>query len=841
MNFKTFLNPKSNLSKLPHSDEKRGQAPAMAGGRAGWRYISSNFPLLFGGVIVFGLFLLILFGPVWAPINPYIAGQHVVPHLDKETGEWIAPPLAPSAQYPLGTDQWGNDILSMLMYGARNTLIAGAFITMARVLLGLGLGSIAGWNEGKQADRFIMGMSGVITAVPTLISGMILIYALDIRRGLPVFIIALTLIGWTEIAQYIRSEFLIIRKMPYIEGARAAGSNSLGIAIRHALPNLLPQLLVIIFLEFGAVLLLMGELAFIGVFIGGGSRIATGDEIQGAQFTLAEIPEWGAMLADGYRWLTSKPFIVLPPALAFFIAIVGFNTFGEGLRRLLEQTHVNTSFLLKKRMIAVILAITLATAYIVGNTGPAPWFAKMAQAFGGDGAYVHTETLAEMNGRSPNSIPHEEAAEYIAEKFTEYGLQPGWKHLEYIYPMEMMMTRPLSQPQLAIIGEDGSVLHAFTHQLEFGYMIEGHGGGGDVELPLTFVGFADGSSSLDWESYRNLDLHGRIVLLLEGAAPADFAVEAQLRGAEGVLWIVDDDKCDASARCDALRSQTQFADPNGDYMRAPRLPIFRINDETAVSLLDTFGISRADLADSAAADQQGDGWYSRDLDGAAVQMKVELSEPELTAVPTVLGYLPGSDLNLADELVIIYAHFDGLGSDPDGTVFPAVNHNASGMGIMLETARLWQEQELEPRRPVLFVAWGAGTLDNSGGRAFVDAEQSFLHLPTTARLKTTAVFQLDYAGAGDDQLFIHPASNARLAELVKETAVEIGIEVVDGGETAVSSDMLDPRAPWVYFAWDNAPLPPDQDTLDHIDPEKLRSYGQLLALSLAKIVRQSRY
>ncbi len=833
MNFiKTLLNPKSNLDKLSHSDKKEGEAPAMSGGRALWRHIASNFPLMFGGVIVLGLFLLILFGPIWAPINPYIAGQHVVPHLDKETGEWIEPPLAPSEQYPLGADQWGNDILSMLMYGARNTLIAGAFITMARVLLGLGLGSIAGWNEGKQADRLIMGASGVITAVPTLISGMILIYALDIRRGLPIFIIALTLIGWTEIAQYIRSEFLIIRKMPYIEGAKAVGSNSLGIAVRHALPNLLPQLLVIIFLEFGAVLLLMGELAFIGVFIGGGSQIAVGDEIQGGQFTLAEVPEWGAMLADGYRWLTSKPFIVFPPALAFFIAIVGFNTFGEGLRRLLEQTHINTSFLLKKRMLAVILAISLGTFYIITNTGPAPWFAKMAQAFGGDGAYLHIEKLAEMDGRAPARPSHQQAADYIAEKFTEYDLQPGWKHLEYIYPMEMMMTRPLSQPRLAIIGNDGDVLQSFTHQLQFGYVIDGHGGGGDVELPLTFVGFPDGAAPLNWESYRNLDLRGRIILLSEGAAPADFAVEAQVRGAEGVLWITNDG---------AIRSQTQFANPDGDYMRAPRLPVFRLHPETAVSILNATGVSHDDLANPVATDQQGDGWYSRDLDGATVQMKLELSEPELTAVPTVLGYLPGSDLNLADELVIIYAHFDGLGIDPDGTVYPAVNHNASGVGIMLEVARLWQEQELDPRRPVLFVAWGAGMLDNSGGRAFVDAEQSFLHLPTTARLETTAVFQLDYAGAGGDQLFIHPASNARLAELVEETAVEVGLEIVDDGETAVAPDMLTPRATWVYFSWDNAPLTPDQDTLDRIEPEKLRAYGQLLALSLAKIVRQSRY
>jgi ABC-type dipeptide/oligopeptide/nickel transport system permease subunit len=69
---------------------------------------------MIGGIIVLGLFLIVLFGPLWAPINPYIAGQHVVPHVDPDSGEWIDPPLNPSAEFPLGTDEWGNDILSML-------------------------------------------------------------------------------------------------------------------------------------------------------------------------------------------------------------------------------------------------------------------------------------------------------------------------------------------------------------------------------------------------------------------------------------------------------------------------------------------------------------------------------------------------------------------------------------------------------------------------------------------------------------------------------------------------------------------------------------------------------
>jgi len=320
--------------------------------------VLTNFPLMFGGIIVFSLFLVVLFGPLFAPTNPYITGQVVRPYYDVEQEEWISPPLSPSPEHPLGTDQWGNDILSSLLYGARNTLVACAFITMVRVLLGIALGAIAGWNESLLSDKLIMGIISAISAVPLLISSMILVYILDIRRGLPVFIVALSALGWTEIAQYIRSEFLILKKKPFIEGARAVGAKDFSIAIRHVIPNILPQILILFFLEMGAVLMLLGELSFLGVFIGGGSHIALGDEIMGTTVTLAEVPEWGTMLAEGYRWLRAKPFIVAFPAFAFFISVIGLNSFGEGLRRLIETYHVDTSFLLRKRMILVIILLS---------------------------------------------------------------------------------------------------------------------------------------------------------------------------------------------------------------------------------------------------------------------------------------------------------------------------------------------------------------------------------------------------------------------------------------------------------------------------------------------------
>jgi len=841
----SLLNPKSRLEKLRRSapeaeNDSIGSAPAGARGRLRLRHAIFNVPLMMGTVIVLGLFVLVLFGPVWAPKNPYIAGQHIVPHYDFKLQEYVRPPLSPSPEFPLGSDRWGNDLLSLLMHGARNTLVACTFITMVRVILGLALGGLAGWNEGKTSDQFIMGLIVVITSVPMLISSMILIYALDIRKGLPVFIVALSVIGWAEIAQYIRSEFLVLRKMPYIEGARSVGLRGLGIAVRHVIPNVLPQLLVISFLEMGAVMMLMGELGFVGVFIGGGSRIGILQDMAPTEvFTLVEVPEWGAMLADGFRFLRSKPFVVFPPAVAFFVSVVGFNALGEGLRRLIEKAGLNTAFLLRKRMLLVIAGVSFATVFIMNNTGPAPWFAKVAQAFNGDFAYEHIETLSEMDGRGIGQEGGDRAAAYIAERFAAYGLEPGWKRDSYIYPLDAQLVQPLSQPYLALIGDDGQPLQEFRHQLDFGFVIEGHGGDGDVEAPLTFVGFRLGQHEYEWESFKGLDLRDQIIVLLEGNAPPDFVTEALIRGARGVLWISGDGR-------DDIRSQIQLADPDSDYLRKPNIPIFNIRPSVANTIIEESGGTMSDLfALSGEVDQSGPGWFTRDV-GGIVRMSLTLTEPQDAEVPCVLAYKRGSDFDLAGQLIILFAAYDGLGMDPDGTVFPAANHDASGVGLLLEMARLWQEQDLNARRSVLFVAWGGGQLDDSGARDFLGDGRNFPYLPVRTmyrRFAPAMIVQLDYVGAGDDSLYIHPNSSDNLGRLLAETATEVGISIVsEGGGSPPYDDIVPSRSTqWLYFTWSNPDVAPDEDSIERIEPDKLRMVGEAFALALTRVVRQARY
>jgi ABC-type dipeptide/oligopeptide/nickel transport system permease subunit len=837
-----ILHPKSDLknlssgvesaSLLGDSDPKDSRQRRML-----LRQTLTNLPLMLGITIVAGLFLMVIFGPVWAPKNPYIAGQQIAPHYDFEQEIFIRPPLPPSAEFPLGTDRWGTDLLSMLLHSTRNTLVACAFITMVRILFGLGLGAFAGWNAGSTADQIIMGLIGVVTSVPMLISSMLLIYALDIRRGLPVFIVALAAIGWTEIAQYIRSEFLVLKKKPFIEGARSLGLTGFAISIRHVLPNILPQLLVISFLEMGAVMMLLGELGFIGVYIGGGSRISIEvEEFVREIYHLPEVPEWGAMLAEGFRYLRSKPFVVIPPALAFFVSVVGFNTLGEGLRRQIEISRLNTAFLLRKRMILVITILTASTVYIINQTGPAPWFAKVAQAFNGDLAYEHVKELTALDGRGIGQVGGEEAANYISERFEAYGLEPAWSRDSYIYPIETQLVEPIEQPELQIVSLQNPQSPPFKHQIDFGYVIEGHGGSGDVEAEVTFIGFLRQPASLD--AYRGLDLRGRIAMVIEGNAPNDFATEALIRGAQGVIWVTGDGETD-------VRSQKILRDSAANFLRKPQIPIFKVRPSVAEGIVQADGITLSTLLTSGSEIvRDGKDWFMREL-STSLRMDLSLTEPTPIEISNIVGFKRGADFEYADELVIIFASYDGLGIDPDGTIFPASNHDATGVGILLEVARLWQEQELETRRTVLFVAWGGGTFDQLGAIDYLGARYNFRYIYTSIpsqRVAPSAIFYLDFAGTGSETIQIHPSSSRQLTELIIDTADEVGVPVDRGPQEPDMNRRAFPMGiSWIGLSWGGSGVRPDEDVLDRIQPEKLQQLGEVFALAITRVVRQAIY
>jgi hypothetical protein len=329
------------------------------------------------------------------------------------------------------------------------------------------------------------------------------------------------------------------------------------------------------------------------------------------------------------------------------------------------------------------------------------------------------------------------------------------------------------------------------------------------------------------------------VLLLEGNAPNDFATEALIHGAQAVLWVTGEGR-------DDVRSQMQVVKPNSEYLVQPTIPMFRIRSHVANAILESSGLGLGDLLlTEGEISRSSSGWFTRELN-TTVHLSLELSEPELVEVPCIVGVRAGSDFDLSGQLVILFAAYDGLGTEVDGTVYPAANHNASSIGLLLDLARVWNEQDLNPRRSVVFIAWGGGELDDSGAREFVNDSRSFPFLKSSDLYRGFApavIIQPDYAGSGDGALFVHPGSDDRLATLLTEAVSDLDIAVTSSqGEPMPYDELVSSnRTRWLHFTWANPGVAPDEDTFDRIEPNKLQALGEALSLIVTQIVRQTNY
>jgi hypothetical protein len=229
-----------------------------------------------------------------------------------------------------------------------------------------------------------------------------------------------------------------------------------------------------------------------------------------------------------------------------------------------------------------------------------------------------------------------------------------------------------------------------------------------------------------------------------------------------------------------------------------------------------------------------------------VHMSLSLSDPSMIEIPCVLGYLQGSDVEIANELVVVAVHFDGLGKDPDGTIYPGANHNASGISILLEVIRLWQRQQIDTRRSVLLVAWGGGSLTDPGITSFLQNPSTYRHLPAQSgprRLSPAVIIQFSSLGAGGDVLLLHPDSSERLAPYLEEKAIDLGVPLSRENPVSLPGEFYtrQPGADWLYFTWEDSTLPVNEDMFENIQMEKLENAGEILSYLMIKLGRQSYY
>lgn len=222
---------------------------------------------------------------------------------------------APSLAHPFGTDENGRDLWARVVHGARPTLTA----AVALILISLTVGSLAGLvigYAGRQADEVLMRVTEFFLAFPQIVWALAI--ASVIGRGLVVCVLALSLTWWAQYARLMRAQVLVYKEREFILASRALGQRGWWILLRHLLPNCFSPVLVKATIDVSLAILLLAALSFLGV---------------GAQ---PPMPEWGAMVTIGRKYLLDYPWYATFPGLAIFMVVLAFNILGERVRDALD-------------------------------------------------------------------------------------------------------------------------------------------------------------------------------------------------------------------------------------------------------------------------------------------------------------------------------------------------------------------------------------------------------------------------------------------------------------------------------------------------------------------------
>jgi len=223
--------------------------------------------------------------------------------------------LLPSGAHILGTDAFGRDMLSRIIYGARISLLVGLVPSLISMGIGSAVGVTSGYLGGK-VDFILMRVADIVIAFPSLLLAMVIMYTLG--AGLSNIFIALSFVGWAEAARVVRSQVLSLREQEFVEAAKAMGVRRRAIMARHIFPNCLPSLVVLFTLKVPEFILAEASLSFLGV---------------GAQ---PPVPSWGLLVSQGKEFIFSAPWVVAFPGGAIFLVALAFNFVGDGLREALD-------------------------------------------------------------------------------------------------------------------------------------------------------------------------------------------------------------------------------------------------------------------------------------------------------------------------------------------------------------------------------------------------------------------------------------------------------------------------------------------------------------------------
>jgi hypothetical protein len=653
-----------------------------------------------------------------------------------------------------------------------------------------------------------------------------------------VFVLTISVVGWGEVAQIVRSLVTSIKIQPYIESARSIGARSDQILLRQVLPNLINDVIVIAALEMGGIMMLLAELGYLNIFMGGGFSAMIGEigNMQPLIVRFSDVPEWAALIANVRSWWRSYPWMALYPGFAFFISIMAFSLTGEGLRRFLAESQLNLSRLFNRYTFMAGVTIVVILSLILQTNSPLGLYKSEGLRIDPQRIMQDIKTLAspEFQGRETGTVGAELAAHYIAKRMQENGLMPGGENHTYLQTQLNSRRHLLEIPILSMEKNLGS----YVYRRDFAEIADSRRYG---ESQASIVGVAFGDLSNDEnrsDPYGLLNMGTRdYIIVVRGKDYSKISEGSAL----GILVIADQQY--TVERKDLF----PFEPPTIGWGRG--IPAMVITPQVAEQILATAQSSVAGLNEIAG--NLGVNQVSITAPGATVHMKVDAPQQQYIVKVTdeyinVLGVIPGQGhfMGTESQVIIVSAYYDGLGMGPDGTIYPGANDNVSGVALLLELARLMSTSVYQPEKTVIFAVWAGG--ERGEGLSVVNVMNA---RAGTSGFTVEAVIELSGVGYGSgNSIALGADSSYRLVKLFQSAAGKYNDPTTTRGRSPhygreISPGFGDRRALTLSVSWDGSDdlAHTSRDVPGIIDPQKLTRLGRSTLLTLMVLCRESDY
>ncbi len=272
-----------------------------------FKRLKKNKMAMFCAIIVILLVLIAIFAPMLAPYDP-------------DVQDYASILQSPSKAHLLGTDEYGRDILSRIIYGTRVSLSVGLLAQVLATLIGVTLGALAAYYGGW-VDTLISRIMEIFAAFPDLIFAMGIMFV--IGPGIKNIFIALGLLTWVRTARMVRGQILQLKEKEYVEAAKASGATAFHTITKHLIPNCISTVIVLVTLGIPNAIMYEASLSFLGL---------------GIQPPTAS---WGSMISFAQPYISYLPTYSIFPGIAIMITVIAFNIFGDGLRDALDPKMKN--------------------------------------------------------------------------------------------------------------------------------------------------------------------------------------------------------------------------------------------------------------------------------------------------------------------------------------------------------------------------------------------------------------------------------------------------------------------------------------------------------------------